>query len=383
MTYISAHRALGSITQIYRDLFRAKGYQADVVNLAEPGAIEKLNGLLNPDEIAFCFAAQGVGSRLGHDGRTIWEQRRIPFIGLHGDSPYYNIFNHFNTTKYVANLYLYESLLDIFRRYIQTDQVAGLIPFQVYYEGPSPIPFRERPIKMLYLKAGESVEECVQKLGSLPSSLRDAVWQQLERAHRNPNLQVCDLVQEIFDRLGIVRAEQFDLFWGCAHWMDMYLRRRRAADFVDWLKMQEGAVIVGDGWDFIDRTNARAVFKPSLDIDLSLHLYHQSQYICNTSPYGRDILHERVGMGLLNESIVIGDTNAWWDRHFGNVPALKRFSWGASLDDQIRPALDLPLEEAEAHALTGRAPAKEHFSGKDLVAKVLACVAEIDQSRLA
>lgn len=382
ITYLSAHRALGGITNIYCDLFRQRGYQVDTFNLAQPDAYQKLDLLLHRDKISFCFAPQGVGSRLGNDKHTIWEQRQIPFIGVHGDSPYYNIFNHFSTTRYVANLYLYESLLDVFNRYIQTDQVADLTPFQVYYNGPSPIRFRERPIKILYLKAGESIEECVQILNTLAAPLRDAVWQQLERTHRDPNLQVCDLVQEIFTQFNVDRTEQFDLFWGCCHWMDMYLRRRRAADFVDWLKMQEGALIVGDGWDFIDRSNARAVFRPSLDIESCLQLYYESQFICNTSPYGRDILHERAGIGLMNGSLVIGDTNAWWDKHFSAVPAYKRFSWGDSLDDQLKPALDLSLDEAENQAATGCAPAEALFSGKDLVAKVLACVAKIDQSCL-
>src|SRR6202000_1538721 len=128
------------------------------------------------------------------------------------------------------------------------DQVVETLPFQTGDVGASPIPFRERPIKLLYLKSGESVEECEQNLNSIGQPLRDGIWQQLERAQKSPNLLVCDLVQELFGRFGLDRKAQFDLFWGCAPWRDMYLRRKRAADFVNWLKMQEGAVIIGSGW---------------------------------------------------------------------------------------------------------------------------------------
>ncbi len=382
LVYINEHRALFGAASMYADLIRAKGYEVEVFNLAQDGAGEKLSQILNPDEVAFCYAPQGVGSRLGNsEGRTIWEQRRIPFVGLHGDNPCYNIFNHFSNTSYVANLYLYESFVDLHHRYIGGNQVVGHVPMRTGDVGLEPLPFLERPIKLLYLKKGESVQECVNVLNGLQPALRDAVWQQLERTPVSPNLLVCDLVQEIFDQMTISRAENFDLFWGCVHWMDMYIRRKRAADFVDWLKMQDDAVIVGDGWDFIDRTNVRATFKPSVDLYASSELYKQAQIICNTSPYGRDVLHERTIFGLLNHSITISDTNEWWDKHFGDIPALKRFSWGEPLGDQLHAIVNRPNRQfhCEAHfdAYTGRVRALEYFRDLDIVEPILACVERV------
>jgi len=377
LTFVNMHRALVGAAWMYCDLLIRNGYAAELIDLTKPGVTEELNRILYPETVEFCFAPQGVGSRLGNGDQTIWAQRRVPFLGLHGDNPCYNIFNHFSNTSYVANLYLYESFADIHRRYIKSDQIVEVLPFQTGDAGPSPIPFRERPIKLLYMKRGESVSECEEKLNSLAEPLHGGVWQQIKRAQASPNLLVCDLVQELFDQINLSREENFDLFWGCSHWMDMYLRRKRAADFVDWLKMQEGAVIIGGGWDFIDRTNIRAVFKESVDISNSLELYWQSRFICNTSPYGSDVLHERAALGLLNGSVVISDTNAWWNSHFSDIPAFKGFDWGRPLDDQLQPVLGMSLAEAEAQAPTGRERALKHFAGADLIGKLFECVGKV------
>lgn len=381
-TYQNAHQALHGLAWYYADALRAQGYTVDVFNLAGSDTISWLIAQLNEDQIAFCFGPQGVGSRLGNDEQTLWKRTGVPFIGLHGDNPCYNIFNHFGDTPRIANLYLYKSFAAINRRYLNTHQIVDTLPFQTGDMGPSPIPFRERPIKLLFLKSGESVDECVQKLDSLPQPLRDGVWEQIERAKNFANFVVCDLVQELFDHCGLVRAEHFDLFWGCAHWMDMYLRRKRAADFVAWLAMQDGAVIIGSGWDFIDTSKARAVFKPSVPIHQAIDFYRQSQIVCNVTPYGSDVIHERVPMGLLNESLVISDTNAWWDEHFGDIPGLKRFTWGQSLDDQLQPVLRSPLAVMEAEAPTGRVRAQAHFTGYNISQKILDCVRRIDPERV-
>ncbi len=372
LVYINEHQALYGAATMYADVFRIKGRTVDILNLAQPDALAKLSELLQPDQIDFCFAPQGVGSRLGSGDVTIWEKRRIPFIGIHGDNPCYNIFNHFNNTSFVANLYLYESFADLHRRYIGGDQVTGSMPFRTGDILLARPPYRERPIRLLYLKKGESVAECEAKLNSLPPRLRDSIWQQMERVKASPNLLICDLVQEIFDALNENRAQHFDLFWGCVHWMDMYIRRKRAADFVNWMKMQHGAVIVGDGWDFIDKTNAKAEFRPSVDISVAGNLYQQAQIICNTTPYGRDVLHERTVFGMMNESLTISDTNAWWDQHFGDVPGLKLYSWNEPLDDQLRPMLSMPVDEAEAKAAAARPVALQHFYYGDMADNILA-----------
>jgi len=376
--YQSANNALYGAAWLYTRKFQQKGYAAEIFDLARPDAYAELDRLLTRDEVAFCFAPQGVGSRLGNDEQSIWKKRRIPFVGLHGDNPCYNIFNHVSDTTYVANLYVYESFADIRRRYVSNDQIVDIVPFQTDPHAASPVRFRDRPIRLLYMKSGASTGECERELNALPHPLRDGVWQQLERACCDPNLSICDLVQEIFDRLNMDRVGNFDLFWGCAHWMDMYLRRKRAIDFVEWLKMQQGAVIIGDGWDFIDKSKARAVFRPSVDIREIEEINTQTQFLCNTSPYGRDIIHERAVFGMLNESIVINDTNEWWDSNFGAIPALKRFDWGLPLDDQLQPVLQMPVEQAEEESRTGRQPSVEQFTEQDPVEKILTCVGRID-----
>jgi hypothetical protein len=388
LTYVSGYNALQNSAAWYAKLLAEKGYETEILNLSAPDGVATLEAKLRAGDVAFCFAPQGVGSRLGHNERTIWEHYRVPFIGIHIDNPCYNIFNHFSNTRYVANFYFYESFADIYNRYISAGQVVESGILQLGNIGASNIPYRERSIRMLYLKTGESVEECARMLNTLPPALRDGIWQQLKRAEVNPNFQICDLVQEVFDSLHAPRAENFDMFWGCAHWMDMYLRRKHAADFVEWLKMQDGAVIIGDGWDFIDKSSARAIFRPSVRLDNIWHTYRNAKIVCNTNPYGRDVIHERLVFGLLNQSLVISDTNAWLTTYFDGDyfqkcenRAVRLFSWAHPLDDQLQDFMNMDEEIAEARADYGMWHGRYYFTKADIAQRLIECAKKIDPSR--
>jgi hypothetical protein len=157
--------------------------------------------------------------------------------------------------------------------------------------------------------------------------------------------------------------------------LDLYSRRKRALDFVEWLKFQEGAVIIGAGWDFIDRTGVRAEFRAPLPMHESFPLYEQSQFVCNTNPYARDHIHERIVCGLAMGCCVLTDTNAWWDKNFADVPALTRLDWGRPLDEQTG-IIHKPDVAAEV-SLTGRAPALRHFWDRGNHKRILAYVEEM------
>lgn len=333
------------------------GYEATLIDLTETTGFRQLDEHLATGRVAFCFAMQGVGSTLTtRESVSLWTARRIPFIGVHYDSPCYNPFNHVSDSPFVANLYHYESFLDIKQRYLPSAQVSIRVPYSFTGQPPpSPIPFRERPIRVLYLKTGGDVREMATYFDSLPDKIRDGIWDQLGKAARSPNLQLCDLANEVFAAAGMDWHHYQRQFWGVVQSMDVYLRRKRAIDFVNWLKFQEGAVVIGDDWDFIDKEGARAVFRPPLDIAETAPLYHQSQFVANTNPYGRDIVHERVVLGLMYGCCVLNDRNAWWEENFAKTPALINFGWGESLEGQLRRHLD--SADADLAAETGPAAA--------------------------
>ncbi len=339
--------------------FAEAGYKADPVNLADAEDMRRFKALLDEGNVEFCFGPQGIGSNLEiGQGINLWQEKRIPFIALHHDHPCHNPFNHLNASRYVANAYYFESFLETKQQYLPSNQLSGLVPFKLLGTlPPATHAFKERPIRLMYMKSGSSLNEHDAYIDSLPDGVRKATRARLDRLMADPNLQICDMAGEIFHENGLDRTKSERSFWGLVQTMDIWLRNKRAIEMVEWLKFQEGAVIIGNGWDFIDKTGARAEFRNSISLYAAGQIFQQTQFVCNTNPYGRDIIHERLGMGMIFGACVISDTNAWIDQHLSDVSALTRFHWNVPLDQQILPALaaespDHYIPAAEAKAKT-------------------------------
>lgn len=371
--YIHENNALyGATVSFCRAIEQQSGFATEIIDLSKPDGVSQLSKRLREGNISFCFGLQGVGSRLESNGVNLWTQTRLPFLCIHFDNPCYQPLNHYSISPYVANLYQCESFLDVQRRYIGGHQIAGVLPFELPEAHHTPsIPFLERPYKFMFLKSGGKVDEYVDYINGLPPPIRNGVWEALEYTKHNPNLLICDVVDALFTRFGYDRRKQEKDFWAVVQSMDYYIRRRRATDFVNWLKFQKDAVIIGDGWDHIDRTGACAQFLPAQKVETAFTYYERTQFVCNTNPYGQDLIHERIVWGLMMGSCVITDTNAWWDDKFRTVPALIRFVWDRPLDEQLRPIID-NIAQAETASLSGRPAAIRHFLQHRNVARMVA-----------
>jgi hypothetical protein len=320
---------------------------------------------------------QGVGSHLKLNEENLWTKIKTPFVALHFDNPCYNPLNHMSgDSPYIINLYHFESFLEIQRRYIGSRSPTGLLPFEMPVGVPEPqLPFEKRPIRLMYMKGGAPLEPLEAEFAKMPAAIQEGARAIIARTTADPNLLICDLVKDLFIASNYENLICKAQFWAVVQVIDLYIRRKRAVDFVEWLKFQEGAVIIGGGWDFIDRTGTRAEFRPAVPMHQSFPLYEQSQFVCNTNPYARDHIHERIVCGLAMGSCVLTDTNAWWDKNFANVPALMRFNWNQSLDEQLK-LLQKPTLAAEA-SLTGRAPALQHFWNRGNHARIIAYAQEL------
>lgn len=367
IVHIHANQALAVASQIFCRCLNAHGYNAEVLDISIQADQERLSDYVAQGCIAFAFGIQGVGSQLKTaDGVNLWGAAQTPFLSLHYDHPCYNPAHHSADTPFVANFYFFSSFVDVKQRYLPSTQVAALLPYEIYEIPPEPrIEFMARPIRLLFLKTGATLEEPERQFSALPAGMQRTVKQLLQRAEAEPNGQICDIVQEIFVHHQLNRDDNQKLFWGLSQVMDTYIRRKRAIDFVEWLKFQDGAVIMGEGWDFIDRKGARAKFKPSIPSHETIWLYEQSQFICNTNPYGKDIVHERVIGGLLMGGCVISDRNAWLQEELGTIQALTLFDWSQSLEKQLRPALEHP-RVAEFSSLARSAVLEKFRSQKSI-----------------
>ncbi|MBV8549611.1 MAG: hypothetical protein JO126_09165 [Alphaproteobacteria bacterium] len=333
--------ALTSATVTFVEDFCEQGRNAIVVNLSEADGLTLLSRHLQSGAVDFCYGVQGIGSNLKVGDVNLWTASRTPFVGVHFDHPCHNPLNHFSESAFVGNLYYFDSFRAARQNYIGGPQLSGTIAPDFFKRMPGITPetgadVAKRPIKFLYVKSGTDIRRVTDDVNNIHESVRDAIWQQIDYARQHPNIELCDLVAQVFQDVGYDRTVYDRQFWGIVQIMDLYIRARRSVDFVEWLKGQEGAVIVGDGWDFIDRTNARAVFRPTLPIEEAYALFADTQFICNTNPHGADIIHERVVKGLLNGCAVLTDTNSWWDARYSDLQALKRFDWSAGWQDRVQ-----------------------------------------------
>ncbi|NBO19377.1 MAG: hypothetical protein EBV03_09160 [Proteobacteria bacterium] len=375
LCYQSEHSALLFATLEYCHQLQQQGHQADLIDLSRPEGPPALLDRLKADPPDACFGLQGVGSRLSVEGKNLWTLSRVPFVGIHYDNPCYNVYNHFNDSPFVANLYAYQSFLGIQQAYLKPlalQQLGACFRYSVLPLPEAPMPWSERPIKLLFMKSGASLDACVAAINGLPVKLRDGIWDMLPVAERDVNLAVPDLLQRILDHYGESRAQHFDLFWGAAHWVDLYLRRKRAIAMVEWLKHQPGALIIGNGWDSIDKSTAKAEFRPGQSADQALALYGQSRFVCNVTPQGADIVHERPVFALYFGCVAITDRNRWWQDNFGADPHITLFEPYGDLDAQLQPVLDDPA--MAAIAADNRAFAFQHFNNSDKTAQLTALV---------
>jgi hypothetical protein len=377
IVYLNENGALTLATQDYCRVFQAMGYESETIDLTQTADRGKLGELLQSGETIFCFGMQGVGSHLKLGEENLWTRIKTPFIALHFDNPCYNPLNHTgDDSPYVANLYHFESFLQIQRRYIGSRSPSGLLPFEIPLPVPEPqLPFAKRPIKFLYMKTGAPLEPMLEEFPKMPPILEEGAREILKQTENDPNLLICDVVRDLFIRSKFEHLVCKAQFWAVVQVLDLYIRRKRAIDFVEWLKFQEGAVIIGGGWDFIDRTGARAEFRPPIPMHQSFPLYEQTQFVCNASPYSSDMIHERVVAGLAMGSCVLSDTNSWWDKNFSDVPALTRLYWNRPLDDQL-DIVRRPELAAEA-SLTGRAPALQHFWNRQNFERIISCAEQV------
>lgn len=371
----SGNNALKDASALYARGFQARGFEVELFDLTQSSRLERLHQAFETGNVRFGFGVQGVGSLAAwNDAGNIWERYRTPFVGLHHDHPCNNLALHQASSRWVGNLYHFRSFLEDKLRYLPSAQLSQATPFR-FLEAlpPADIPFEKRPIRLLYLKTGIQPQSFLRLFVGLSTEVQQGILDLIAQASINPNLSLCDLVSAYFVRLHIDWRAQAKLFWYIVCLIDNFVRAQHALLFVRWLMKQNGAVIVGDGWDFLDKTGARAEFRPAVDIRAVNSLYQQSQIVCNTNPQGYDFVHERVLSGLAFGACVISDSNIWWRTHMSHVPALALFDWNAPLDAQLDAALASCNAEAAA---TGPAVAEEVFGG-DPFEKIIAFAEEV------
>jgi len=312
-------------------------YKLTTLNLLDNNDTKRLVSLLKSGEVDFAFGVQGVGSNIKlDDDSSIWSVSKTPFVSFHFDHPCHNPYNHANVSPYVGNLYSFKSFLEVKNKYLPSNQFSDYLPSSfMLHQKLNSCNFTDRPYKFLYIKTGATLDKIIEDVGFFPKEIQGGFFNSIEELKLNPNLEIADIVANVFTKNDLDHTKFQIQFWDIVRLIDLYIRQERAIKFVEWLKLQDGAFILGDGWDFIDKSKAKANFLPSTEILNLQDYYCKTKFVCNTNPYGKDMVHERMIYGLGANACVISDKNEWIEKNLDKVSALHLFDWDKDLGEQL------------------------------------------------
>jgi hypothetical protein len=348
----NANGCLIAATKGLNEHFSHYGIEGHCINLREPNWSEALASLLADRTPHFCYGFAGIGASLRNGDESFWTTHKTPFLSLMYDHPFCNLANHTVASAYVANCYFIGDFLEAQLNFVKHPGENYLLRDAFGHSAPmrtSPDPavrrsdWRKRSIPYLFIKTGYDL------------SRHNGAIISLTRREKGIFHDCLDVLQHSADHnLTLLAAEhcrqkQIDLDTGHGSFskivllLERYVRDWRGVQIVEWLK-HKPALIVGDGWDFIDKTGASATFRASIPATECDQLYRDSRFVLNANPCFRDGYHERIICGLQSGAIAVSDRNRFSDHVFAKLENFVSFDWA---DARWRENLDTRLTQIE------------------------------------
>lgn len=321
---------------IGRELER-RGYQHRIIDMYNPGGGEKLMTLLHSGEIYFVYGYAGVGSQFTlTNGQNLWTASRTPFLSLWHDHPAYNYRQHIVDSPYVIHGYHVQDHLEVRQKFLPSGvSHAFLLPtcFDVA-DQQFRNSFRNRTSEIYYAKTGKDPQVYVKDWERHSSQIQAVLWQLVELARNDRNLDVVVQTADLFRNLG-QSINDLDLFMGIVAEVDGYIRSWRS-DHLARALLAHPAHIFGRGWDYLKSSNkVRAEFYPPISSHEFIMRMRQYRINANSNPLWRDGVHERVSLGFHFGCINLTDRTVKSDSILSGLPNYMAFEWGDDLQDVI------------------------------------------------
>lgn len=298
----------------------ARGLSGHVININAPNWPELLAPIVD-DGILMAWGLAGIGSELGNKGMNLWESLRVPFVSCMADCPCYFPTRHQPQSPFVALGYFIEEWLDIQTRFIKSPRLSGMLPI-----GLIPNPHRDgvawlrRTHRMIFVKTGDSPAARRAGWAKLPTQARAVLEECADEACRNGVMGLTDLFVSSIRNRGLQIKEGTQKFFSLMMELDQYVRAVRATRMAEAL-CHVPAIIIGRGWDHIDKANAKAQFYPAIDAAELPKLFADSQFVVNTTPNYGSAPHERMLYGFTARACVLSDQNNYTRSHFAGLPS--------------------------------------------------------------
>lgn len=349
--------------------FAERGYESATINLYDSDSLKKLQQFIVQSPIAFGYGYAGIGAHLEVEGKSLWQKLKIPFFSLLHDHPFYYPAHHSVNSDYVCNCYAIKDFVDIQKTYIKSKQpIAELRVASVGYADPkcdnwNRYEWHERDILGCFIKAGYNFGPLLASFDVMPDFYRTIVWDSINTLKSNSNLSIADMVHDQMLVLGLHYNQDVKIwedFTYLVRVIDTYVRNWRSLQLVESLKHLP-IVIIGNDWDSIDKTNAKATFLPAMSTSIATQYSYRAKFALNTHPYARYGWHERVLNGLSFGSAVISDRTFFTDQHFSDLPNFLSFDWSSENFVPILEGKILEIEKNAFDVMPVRARLAEHF----------------------
>ena len=349
----NANGCLDSGTRHLNNILSAYGIEAHSINLFAPDWSESLRALVSDRTPHFCYGYAGVGAALRNGENSFWSDYKTPFLSLMYDHPFCNLRNHTVDSPYVANCYFIADFLEAQVNYVRhphqcflmRDTVGPLEPYDASVtRSEHQAHWRQRSIPYLYLKTGYDLARFETSIQALNATQRAIFLDCLNLLQQCADYNLTHLVAEHCRAKHIEPYAGNESFLTIVLLLERYIRDWRSLQIVEWLK-HKPALIIGDGWDSVDKSDARATFLPSRPATECWELYKDSRFVLNANPFFQDGCHERVLSGLINGAVCVSDRNRFSDHMFSHLENFVSFDWA---DANWQLHLDVRLSEIEA-----------------------------------
>lgn len=320
---------------------------------------------LDLSEVQFVLSGVGMGMDLKVvlQGKSVllWDELRIPFITLHGDSPAYFFDRHVVPSGNFVSLYAFAEHHALRQRFPQICGPIGILPPILLNEvSPADLDLRGKAEgTLLFLKNGKDPQRIK---GLWASSLSATLCKYLLEmaAELESNLdsgrghQIDDVVTQYLEDLGMDPNHLLKVRLFCIGQLDDYLRAvkctRMAGILADY-----PVHIRGNEWDHMDFTGRRATYVNRCDYSESIGLIRESLGTIDMSPNTASYPHDRVMRAFGAKTLCL--TNAR-QQFLRGLPYENEFTFtyeGDSLRERVeqilankKRAVDLGIAVAEA-----------------------------------
>ena len=363
--------SLGTITRLYLQPFAQMGFEVIEINISEPDPIPKLQAALDTKDIYFAFSLAAIGRDIlltdaYGNSQTIWHNRNIPFITIHGDSPAYYFDRHVNESANCATLYLYREHYHYRKQLPKLIGLFGLCPV---------FPFDPVPFESVDFKAKENGKLYFMKNGGDPEQLK-ALWKaKLPPAVADILLEMADglagnletdlggdldaLLLAFFQSKGMDITHLTHLRLICNAQLDDYMRRVKSTMIAEVLR-DFPVEIHGMGWDHLDVSGKPCKLVTRVDYLASHQMMRNGLGVIDMSPNTQSGFHDRLSRSFSAYTLCVTNEQQSITEMMGGVVPKSCYQFNReSIADTVADVLAHPKQYVELGIEMARAFAQQ------------------------